>query len=45
MSLKNFTIMEQLGQGSYAKVYKVLRQTDNKIYALKQVKIYHIPNR
>lgn len=42
MSLKDFAIMEQLGQGSYAKVFKVLRHTDNKIYALKQVTIYHI---
>lgn len=37
MSIQNFTILEQLGQGSFAKVFKVIRKTDNKIYALKQV--------
>jgi serine/threonine protein kinase len=28
-----------LGQGSYSKVYKVLRIEDNKLYALKKVQI------
>lgn len=37
MSLKDFILMEKLGQGSYATVCKALRQTDQKHYAIKQV--------
>lgn len=37
MSLKDFVILEKLGQGSYAQVFKAQRITDQKIYALKQV--------
>ena len=39
MSLKDFVILEKLGQGSYASVYKVKRLNDNNIYALKQVQM------
>jgi len=39
MSLQNFKILDKLGEGSFAKVYKAQRLTDNKIYAIKQVKI------
>ena len=37
MSLKDFEIIQKLGEGSYAKVYKALRLNDQKIYAIKQV--------
>lgn len=37
MSIANFEVLEKVGQGSYASVFKVRRLTDNKIYALKQV--------
>jgi serine/threonine protein kinase len=37
MSLRDFVIMEKLGQGSFAQVYKARRLTDQKLYALKQV--------
>ena len=35
--LPGFTILKQLGQGSYGTVYKVRRQSDNQNYALKVV--------
>ena len=38
-SLKEFKVINMLGQGSYSKVYKVLRIEDNKLYALKKVQI------
>lgn len=39
MSLKNFEILNELGKGTYSTVYKVKRITDEKIYALKKVRI------
>ena len=39
MSFKDFKILETIGKGSFASVYKVVRKSDNKIYALKRVKI------
>lgn len=39
MSFKDFKVLETIGKGSFASVYKVLRKSDNKIYALKRVKI------
>ena len=35
--MKDFVLMEKLGQGSYATVYKARRLNDQKLYALKQV--------
>mmetsp|Transcript_2809 Transcript_2809/g.2472 ORF Transcript_2809/g.2472 Transcript_2809/m.2472 type:complete len:446 (-) Transcript_2809:55-1392(-) len=39
MSFKDFRILETIGKGSFASVYKVIRKSDNKVYALKRVKI------
>ena len=39
MSFKDFKVLETIGKGSFAHVYKVLRKSDNKVYALKRVKI------
>jgi serine/threonine protein kinase len=33
MSFKDFKVMETIGKGSFASVYKVVRKSDNKIYA------------
>lgn len=38
MSIKNFTILSKLGEGSFSTVFKVLRITDGLNYALKKVK-------
>jgi NIMA (never in mitosis gene a)-related kinase len=37
--LGNFEIMERIGKGSFAKVYKVRRKADDQIYALKKVNL------
>ena len=37
-SLKNFTVLSKLGEGSFASVYKVMRNDDQKLYAIKKVK-------
>jgi serine/threonine protein kinase len=39
MPLNDFRIMESIGKGSFASVYKVVRKSDNKVYAMKRVKI------
>lgn len=37
MGLEDFTILDKLGKGTFATVYKVKRESDQKIYAMKQV--------
>ena len=37
--MENFEIIQKLGDGAYSVVYKVKRKQDNKIYALKKVKL------
>ena len=39
MSLKSFDVIKELGKGAFASVAQVRRKEDNKIYALKRVKI------
>lgn len=36
-SLKSFTVLEKLGEGSFASVYRVKRNDDQKEYAMKKV--------
>lgn len=37
--MKDFVILTKIGDGAYSEVYKVRRNSDNKIYALKKVKM------
>lgn len=39
---KDFQILNKLGEGAYSTVYKVLRLEDNKVYALKKVKLFNL---
>lgn len=36
-TLKSFNVLEKLGEGSFASVYKVQRIDDKKLYAMKKV--------
>ena len=38
-SIMEFTIIKALGEGSFGSVYQVKRKCDNKIYAMKKVKM------
>jgi NIMA (never in mitosis gene a)-related kinase len=40
--MKNFEIINKLGNGAYSEVFKVRRKADNKIYALKKVKLKNL---
>jgi len=42
MSLKDFVIINKLGEGAYSSVYKVQRIVDSEIYALKKVKMSNL---
>lgn len=37
MSLKDFVELQKLGEGSFARVYKVRRLSDQQVYAIKKV--------
>ena len=39
MSLSGFDILTKIGEGAYSIVYKARRHSDDKIYAIKKVKI------
>lgn len=39
MSLKDFEVLNKLGEGAYSTVYKVRRVEDGCVYALKRVKM------
>ena len=45
MSLKDFQLVEKLGEGSYSSVYKVKRITDNCEYALKKVRMLKLSSK
>ena len=40
--MENFEILTKLGEGSYSTVFKVKRKIDDKIYALKKVKLSNL---
>ena len=37
MSLKEFELLNKIGEGAYSQVFKVLRRSDREVYALKKV--------
>lgn len=39
MSITDFELLQKIGEGSFARVYKAKRINDKKYYALKQVHI------
>ena len=40
--MKNFEIINKIGNGSYSEVFKVRRKEDKEIYALKKVKMKNL---
>lgn len=38
-TIKDFEIISKLGEGSFSMVYKVRRISDDKLYAMKKVKM------
>jgi len=40
--MADFTILSELGRGSYGTVYKVESNKDGKIYVLKKINIKHL---
>ena len=40
--MKNFEIINKIGNGAYSEVFKVSRKADSKIYALKKVKLNNL---
>ncbi len=42
MSIKNFQVIQKLGEGAYSTVYLVKRIEDGKEYAMKKVKIMNL---
>ena len=38
-SIRDFVPLSKLGEGTYSTVYKVRRNTDQQVYALKKVKM------
>ena len=38
-TIRNFEVLKKLGKGAFGSVYKVKRINDNKIYALKKIKL------
>lgn len=42
MSVRDFQVMEEVGSGSFASVFKVRRLTDDCVYAMKKVKLWSL---
>lgn len=45
MSLNDFELLSQIGDGYYSKIYKVKRIYDNHIYALKKAKLVDLTDK
>ena len=44
-TLAEFTIIKKLGDGAYSSVFKVKRQGDEEVYALKKVKMLNLSDK
>ncbi|CAD8114225.1 unnamed protein product [Paramecium sonneborni] len=40
--ISDFEILNRLGEGSYSQVFKVIRKSDQQVYAMKKVKLYDL---
>lgn len=45
MSIKEFQVLQKLGEGAYSSVYKVKRLVDSSEYALKRVKLGNLSDK
>lgn len=45
MSISNFELLERVGEGAFAHVYKVRRRSDGEIYALKKVQLMQLKDK
>lgn len=43
--VREFTVLEKVGEGSFSSVYKVSKEDDPNFYALKRVKIMRLKDR
>lgn len=41
-SIRDFVPLAKLGEGSFSTVYKVRRESDQKVYALKKVRLNNL---
>lgn len=39
--MNQFEVINKIGEGAFASVYKVKRKEDGKLYALKKIKIFN----
>ncbi len=44
-SMRDFSVIKKLGEGSFGVVYQVKRHADSQIYALKKVKLNNMPQK
>lgn len=45
MSIKEFQVLQKLGEGAYSSVYRVKRLIDSSEYALKRVKLGNLSDK
>jgi NIMA (never in mitosis gene a)-related kinase len=45
MSLRDFEVLDKLGEGAYSQVFRVRRRSDGQLYALKKVKLHGLKDK